>query len=158
MKALILTLFLTLAAPAVFAQKVIGIADGDTLTLLIDRKPLKVRLANIDAPERSQAFGERARQSLSDLCFGKEASYERQDMDQYGRVVALVTCNGVEANRTQVERGMAWVYPKFTRNPALVPLQEQARRGLWTDNDPVAPWDYRRSAKKSRRDAVTSME
>jgi micrococcal nuclease len=106
MKPSILVLALSLAAPA-FAHQVIGVADGDTLTLLVDRKPLKIRLANIDAPEKAQAFGEVSRKSLSALCFGKEADYRVQDVDRYGRTVAVVMCAGVEANHAQVERGMA---------------------------------------------------
>lgn len=80
MKKIILALALSLPLH-VFAHKVIGIADGDTLTLLVDNRPLKVRLANVDAPEKAQAFGNRSRQSLSDLCFGKNAAYKTQDID-----------------------------------------------------------------------------
>jgi micrococcal nuclease len=129
------------------AHQVIGIADGDTLTLLVDRKPLKIRLANIDAPEKKQAFGQRSKQSLSDLCWKRDATYAAQTIDKYGRTVAVVTCDGVEANRAQVERGMAWVYPKYNKNRALPGLQETAqaaRRGLWVDKEPVAPWEWRK--------------
>jgi micrococcal nuclease len=148
-KSILLALALSLAAPA-FAHQVIGIADGDTLTLLVDRKPLKIRLANIDAPEKTQAFGERSKQSLSDLCFGKDATYKAQTIDKYGRTVARVTCGGVEANRAQVERGMAWVYPKYNQDRSLPALQEAAkaaRRGLWADKSPVAPWVFRHPTK-----------
>ncbi len=93
-------------APA-FADQVVGIADGDTLTVLHDQKPLKIRLANIDAPEKKQAFGQRSRQSLSDMCYRKDATYNVQNIDRYGRTVAVVTCAGVEVNRAQVERGLA---------------------------------------------------
>lgn len=72
------------------AHKVVGIADGDTLTLLVDGRPLKIRLANIDAPEKAQAYGQRSKQSLSKLCWGKDATYDAQDVDQYGRTVAIV--------------------------------------------------------------------
>jgi micrococcal nuclease len=77
------------------------------LTLLVDKKPLKIRMANIDAPERRQAFGTRSRQSLSEICWEKDATYDVQDIDQYGRTVAVVFCDGVNANRTQVAQGMA---------------------------------------------------
>lgn len=134
----------------VHAHKVIGISDGDTLTLLVDKKPLKIRLANIDAPERAQAFGQRSRESLSDLCWGKDASYEMQDIDRYGRTVAVVMCAGVQANRAQVERGMAWVYTKYNKDASLPAIQERARveqRGLWRDVDPVPPWEFRRNKR-----------
>lgn len=131
-----------------FSAQVIGIADGDTLTLLVDQRPLKIRLANIDAPEKAQAFGQRSKESLSDLCWGKDASYQPQTIDRYGRTVAVVTCAGVEANRAQVERGMAWVYPKYNKDDSLPALQDAARdgrRGLWTDPEPVPPWEWRRN-------------
>jgi micrococcal nuclease len=75
MKPIFFAFALTLAVPA-FAHKVIGIADGDPLTLLVDRKPLKIRLANIDASQKAQAFGEMSRRSLSALCFGKDTDYQ----------------------------------------------------------------------------------
>jgi micrococcal nuclease len=70
-----------LCSPA-FAHRVIGVADGDTLTVLDDGRPVRIRLANIDAPEKAQAFGQRAKQSLSDLCYGKDASYRTVDVDR----------------------------------------------------------------------------
>lgn len=152
MRILLLTLTLSLAFPA-SAHQVIGVSDGDTLTLLVDRKPLKVRLANIDAPEKVQAFGNVSRQSLSALCFGKDASYQVQDIDRYGRTVAEVTCGGVNANRAQVERGMAWVYPKYNKDRALPAIQDQARegrRGLWVDASPIPPWEFRRARRRSQ--------
>ena len=129
------------------ASPVIGIADGDTLTVLVDRQPVKIRLANIDAPENGQAFGQRSKQSLSELCWQKDATYQVQDIDRYGRTVAIVSCDGVDVNRAQVERGMAWVYTKYNRDPDLPGLQEQAkveRRGLWADPSPVPPWEWRK--------------
>lgn len=133
------------------AYKVIGIADGDTLTILQDNRPVKIRLANVDAPEKSQPYGQRSRQSLSALCWDRDAQYETQDIDRYKRVVAVVTCGGVEVNRAQVEQGFAWVYPKYNKDPSLLQLQEDARdmrRGLWGDRNPIEPWEYR---KKTRR-------
>ena len=134
-----------IAAPA-YAYKVISIADGDTLTVLVERRPIKIRLAGIDAPEKNQAFGSRSQQSLSELCFNKEADYRKIDEDQYGRIVAMVRCDGVDANRAQVERGMAWVYLRFSRDPKMLALQDAAkaaRRGLWADKDPTPPWQFR---------------
>lgn len=134
------------------ADKVIGIADGDTLTVLQERKPVKVRLANIDAPEKEQSFGTRSRQSLSDLCFGKNAELDVQTKDRYGRVVAVVHCDGVNANRTQVERGMAWVYAKYNKDHLLPMVQIQARlrkQGLWSEPDPTPPWTWRKAARSA---------
>lgn len=129
------------------AAPVIGIADGDTLTVLENNKPLKIRLANIDAPERKQAFGERSRQSLSELCFKKDATYEIRNIDRYGRTVAVVYCDGVEANRMQIERGMAMIDPRYNKDKTLPAVQEKAKsekRGLWVDEAPTPPWIFRR--------------
>jgi len=93
----------------------------------------------------------RSRQSLSELCWGKDATYETQDVDRYGRTVAVVYCNGVNANRAQVERGMAHVYPRYNKDRTLPELQERAkaeRRGLWADKEPVPPWEWRRLRPK----------
>lgn len=148
----LLVLCLLLSAPA-HAYKVIGIADGDTLTLLVRGKPLKIRLANIDAPESKQPWGMRAKQHLSVLCYGKDATYRAVDTDRYRRTVALVYCGGIEANRAQVEHGMAWVSDRHNRDPSLLQLQEDARemkRGLWSDPSPVPPWKWRKRAAESR--------
>lgn len=140
---------LLFAFPA-YAGKVIGIADGDTLTLLVAGRPLEIRLAGIDAPEYGQAFGERSKQSLAALCFGKTAQYQVRDVDQYGRTVAVVACAGTEANRYQVENGFAWVYRRHNRDASLLILEEEARemqRGLWADDNPVPPWRFRYQAR-----------
>lgn len=146
MKKFLFSAAFALALPA-HAHKVIGISDGDNLTLLVGQQPLKIRLANIDAPEKAQAFGERSKQSLSDLCFGKDAEYQVQDIDLYGRTVAVVTCAGVEANRAQVKRGLAWVYPKYNKDltlPGLEVTARKGRRGLWAEATPLPPWKFRR--------------
>jgi micrococcal nuclease len=145
MKSLFVALALSLVVPAASAYKVIGISDGDTLTLLVDGRPLKIRLANIDAPENKQAFGERSKRSLSRLCFGKDAYFQAQDTDRHGRTVAVVNCGGVEANRAQVEGGMAWVYRKYNNDLPLLFVEARAkekRRGLWSRKSPTPPWEF----------------
>lgn len=128
------------------AYPVFSVADGDTLTLDTGGRRLKIRLANIDAPERGQAYGREARRSLAQLCLHRDAQYQAQEVDAYGRTVATVRCEGVDASRAQVERGLAWVPPHYNRDAALAVLQDQAKRqriGLWTDADPVPPWRFR---------------
>tara|TARA_R110000822_G_scaffold301108_1_gene424768 strand:+ start:832 stop:1275 length:444 start_codon:yes stop_codon:yes gene_type:complete len=145
MKTLLFTLLIMTGNA--FSAQVIGIADGDTLTVLEDNKPLKIRLANIDAPEKKQAFGERSKQSLSELCFGKDAQYVTQTIDRYGRTVAVVTCDGVQVNRAQVERGLAWTYTRYSKDSSLPAIEAEARAnqtGLWSDENPVPPWEFRR--------------
>lgn len=143
----ILLLCLALCAGTAGAHQVVGVADGDTLTVLKNRKPLKVRLADIDAPEKRQPYGSRAKQTLSDLCFGKEATLQIRNKDRYGRVVARVKCGGIDANRALVERGMAWHYQRYSKDFTLAFIEaqaRQARRGLWADRAPVPPWTFRR--------------
>lgn len=139
-------LAMSLCALPVNAHQVVSVADGDTLTLAVDGRRLKIRLANIDAPERGQAYGREARRSLAELCLRKDAQYRTQDIDQYGRTVATVNCDGVDASRAQVERGMAWVPAHYNRDGSLASLQDAARWrriGLWADPNPVPPWDFR---------------
>jgi endonuclease YncB( thermonuclease family) len=132
--------------------RVVSIADGDTLTLLAERRQIKVRLADIDAPERRQAYGTRSRQSLAQLCHGKAAELEARAWDRYGRAVGRVTCAGTDANADQVARGMAWVFDRYAaRDSPLYALQRDARagqRGLWADPLPMPPWEFRRKGRK----------
>jgi len=126
--------------------RVVGIADGDTLTVLnSENREVKIRLGEIDAPEAHQAFGSRSKQSLAALCFGKQAELLTQVKDRYKRTVARVKCSGVDANAEQVNRGMAWVYPKYAKDQNLYVLQDEAklaRRGLWIDVGPTPPWEF----------------
>lgn len=127
---------------------VVGVADGDTITVITaGRLQIKVRLAEIDAPEKKQPFGAASKESLSDLCYNKPAQLAVQDTDRYGRTVARVTCDGVDANREQIRRGLAWVYRKYSRDAALLDVEAEAReakRGLWSEPDAVPPWEWRR--------------
>jgi endonuclease YncB( thermonuclease family) len=135
---------------------VVGIADGDTLTIVNnDRQEVKIKLAEIDAPEKYQAFGARSRQSLSDLCLGKQAEIIAQVKDRYERTLARVKCAGVDANTEQVRRGMAWVYPRQVKDHNLYIMQHEAKvkkRGLWVDSSPTAPWEFRKRAKQHVRE------
>ena len=129
---------------------VVGVADGDTLTVLdSSKREHRVRLAEIDAPESSgQAFGNRAKQALSRLCYRKLAKVIVHTKDRYGRNVGAVTCDGVNANEKMVESGLAWVYTQYaSANSPLFGLEQQARlakRGLWRDANPVPPWEWRK--------------
>jgi micrococcal nuclease len=129
-----------------FASKVIGVLDGDTIVILENGKPFHIRLANIDAPEKSQAFGQASKKSLSDLCYAKDAQYAAEKHDKYGRTIATVTCDGVEANLVQVQRGYAWVYTKYNLDKRLPALEADAKAnhiGLWKDPHPTPPWEFR---------------
>lgn len=138
--------------PAALLCLVVAISDGDTLTARCgtpgahDR--IKVRIAAIDAPERRQAFGQKARQNLAQLCLKRQATLRPIEEDSYGRTVANVRCGSTDVASAQVSAGLAWVYtPYAEHHPHLAPLQRQARadgKGLWSQKRPLAPWDYRR--------------
>ncbi len=135
--------------------RVIAVADGDTLTIL-DASNLqhKVRLAEIDAPERRQPFGTRSRQSLSDMCFHKSALVNDQGKDRYGRMIGRVNCAGIDTSSEQVRRGMAWVFDRYVKDRALYSLQgdaRAARRGLWIETDPIPPWEWRKGVHRAQK-------
>ncbi|MEX2164981.1 MAG: thermonuclease family protein [Sulfuricaulis sp.] len=128
--------------------KVVNVHDGDTLTVLVGSRQVRVRLAEIDAPERKQAFGTRSRQSLAELCAGAVARVIERGKDRYGRTLGTVHCASADVNAEQVRRGMAWVFGRFAaKDSPLHALQAEARasaRGLWADPRPVEPWAWRR--------------
>lgn len=133
---------------------VIGITDGDTLTARCEMSAglenVKIRLAEIDAPEKVQAYGARSKQNLAELCFKKAAIVKPQKADRYGRTIARVECDGSDASVEQVRTGMAWVFDRYATDLSLYPLQEAARnehRGLWADLKPMAPWDWRQAQR-----------
>lgn len=137
------------SAPAeTISGRVIGITDGDTMTILdSSKRQYKIRLAEIDAPESQQPFGTRSKESLAALCFQKTAFVSDQGRDRYGRIIGRANCAGVDANSEQVRRGMAWVYDRYVKDRTLYELQNAARaakRGLWIDENPTPPWDWRR--------------
>jgi len=145
-----LALILALVCTQSRAATVVGISDGDTLTVLDNGHPVKVRLANIDAPEKKQPFGAKSKQSLSDLCFGRDATLDSDKHDRYGRTVAVVHCGTVNANVAQVRRGMAWVYPQYNHDPSLPAVEAAARSsrvGLWSGREPQEPWLFRKERR-----------
>lgn len=142
------------AAADVLQGRVVAVSDGDTLTVLVDRRQIEVRLVDIDAPESRQPFGTRAKQSLSDLCFKKEARLETSGKDRYGRTIARVICAGTDANAEQVRRGMAWVFDRYASptSPLYAAQNEAraARRGLWSDPKSIPPWEWRRQQREKQ--------
>lgn len=151
--ALVASLLLTLPAHAApISGKVISVADGDTLTVLDStHKQHKIRIAEIDAPEKAQPFGNRSKQSLAALCFQVVAEVRPEKTDRYGRTVGRVSCNGQDVSAHQISSGMAWVYVKYSTDASLLPLEQEsraARRGLWADVEPVPPWEWRKNKRK----------
>lgn len=130
------------------AGEVVKVQDGDTLTLLVDRQQHRIRLLDIDAPERRQPFYQRSRQSLAEMCAGQRARVTWKARDRYDRILGRVVCSGVDANAEQVRRGMAWVFVRYApKDSPLYQLEAQARvarRGIWSEAAAVVPpWDWR---------------
>jgi endonuclease YncB( thermonuclease family) len=164
LRRLLLLVLLTASQPALAADllgQVVGIADGDTLTLLTpERQQVKVRLYGIDAPESRQPYGTRAQQELSALAFRKSVRVVVEDTDRYGRKVGRVWAGTVDVNAELVRRGAAWVYRQYNRDPALPRLEQearQARRGLWSlpPQEQVPPWDWRHQARQGSTSTAT---
>jgi endonuclease YncB( thermonuclease family) len=147
--------------------KVVGVSDGDTITVLDEQKrQYKVRLDGIDAPESSQDFGIRAKQSLSDLVSGKTVTVISSKKDKYGRTLGKVTLDGKNINLEQINRGMAWFYRYYAKElkPEDATAYEQAeaqarkdRRGLWADASPTPPWDFRRGNRTAKAPGASSI-
>jgi micrococcal nuclease len=140
---------------ASLSGEVIKVQDGDTVDVLVNRKPVRIRLAEIDAPEKKQPFGERSRQTLISLVYRKQVTVAVQNKDRYGRVVGTIYLQGSNINKEMVRKGMAWAYKDYLKDLDYVTIQDQARaakRGLWADKSPQAPWAYR----KAKRDKHAS--
>ncbi len=139
--------------PEALSGIVVGVADGDTLTVLVDRSPRKVRLWGIDAPEKDQPFGTRSKQALALAVAGKAVVVQVRGSDRYGRTVGWVRVGDAAVNLDQVRNGMAWWYEQYAPKATdLAQAQQQARaarKGLWVDPAPTPPWDFRR-AKRQR--------
>lgn len=139
---------LTWAAQAeTFEAYVIAVIDGDTVLVLRDQQKLKLRLADIDAPERAQPFGRQSLEYLKSRVNKKVVQVESRAIDQYGRTVATISLDGIDLNQELVRQGMAWEYSFHHSNSAFVALQleaQQAHRGLWRQTGAQAPWDWRK--------------
>ena len=148
---ILIALFSLSAQAEIIRGQVIKVADGDTLTLLGDsNKKIRIRLAGIDTPERKQPFGNSAKKILAKLVFQKKILIETQTKDRYGRTVGVIFLDNQNINNELVRQGMAWVYKKYTDNETLYELENKAktkRIGLWADENPIAPWDWRRGKR-----------
>ena len=155
-------LFSPLAAVAVdLTGKVVAIADGDTLTLLVDKTQHRIRLDGIDAPERTQPYSQRARQSLDDMAKGRKVTAHCSKVDRYGRHVCQVVVDGIDVGLEQISRGLAWFFTRYAdelppeRRSSYEKTEAEAKtakRGLWRDQAPLAPWAFR----EAKRNAATT--
>jgi endonuclease YncB( thermonuclease family) len=136
---------------------VVGVTDGDTITVLDGSKTqFKVRLAGIDAPESKQAFGQRSRQYLASIAFQKHVTCEWTKRDRYGRIVGKIVVDGQDINVRLVQAGLAWHYKAYAKEQSRSDTElyanaeieaREKRVGLWADPEPVPPWEWRRAKK-----------
>ena len=158
-KQLFLFVLLLLSLPLFSAEikgKVVGVTDGDTIKVLddLDKGLFRIRLDKIDAPEKNQAFGQKSKQYLSNLVFGKQVTIRYKAVDRYGRILGTVFCNGVEINLVMVQNGYAWHYSCYDKTSAYIQAEKQSRiekKGLWADPKPIKPCEFRIVSRGAQR-------
>jgi len=145
--------FVCLAESEQFAGKVVGVSDGDTISVMRDGVPAKVRLYAVDCPENGQPWAERAKYATSKMCNSQVVNVEVRDKDKFGRLVGVVTLsNGKVLNSELVREGFAWWYPEYAPGDVKLEQLEAAAReagiGLWSAPSPVPPWEFRKNPTK----------
>jgi len=145
-------LFFSQQSANAFSGDVIGVLDGDTIEVLHNKTPQRIRLYGIDCPEKAQAFGQRAKQATSDLVFAKSVTVEGHGQDKYTRTLGdVLLADGTHVNRELVAQGWCWWYRKFApTNTELEQLEKAARdmrKGLWVDPHPIPPWEWRKGKR-----------
>ena len=146
---------------ATITGKVVSVADGDTITILdANKRQTKIRFHGIDTPETGQPFGTQAKRFTSAKTFGKTVSVIVKDKDSYGRTVGVVMAGNENVNLALVRAGLAWWYQRYAPNDKSLQSAEQtarkARRGMWSQPSPVAPWDWRRGSRPTRSSSATN--
>ncbi len=135
--------------------KVVRILDGDTIELLVDKTPHRIRFYAIDTPEKNQAFGNNAREFTAEHSFQKDVKVIVRDKDRYGRIVGeVILPDGRNLNHELLKAGLAWWYRDYSDDPKLLEMELKAREqkiGLWKDKNPVAPWDFRKNQRNRRK-------
>jgi len=155
LRAILFTLTLTLPSVPSFSYAgiitgpVISVLDGDTIEVLHNQRPERIRLHGIDCPEKGQAYGTKAKQATSALVFGKEVTLQTYGMDKYGRTIAdVLQSDGANVNHELVKDGWCWWYRKYAPGDATLERLEiearEAKRGLWADPTSIPPWEWRK--------------
>ena len=156
MRKLLFLLFCVCFYGFVFSQKitakVVGVKDGDTFVVLNEKKEIVVRLEHIDAPEKNQPFGNKAKQFASDFCFGKTVVViGNGKKDRNGRWIGEIFFMNQNLGKELVRNGLAWHYKRYSKSENYADLEMEARknkRGLWKEKEPIAPWEWRKFKKK----------
>ena len=133
--------------PKPFTGKVVSIADGDTITVLLDKVQHRIRLQHIDAPESGQDFGTKAKKVLGDKVFGQEVKIVWIGRDKYKRILGEVHLDDRNINLEMVKEGFAWHYVQYSKSQEYAKAEKEAKEkklGLWAMGSPTPPWDFRR--------------
>ena len=154
---LLIAAFLTLSfacSADTITGRVVAVSDGDTIKVLdSEKRQHTIRLSGIDAPEKAQPFGQRSKENLSSLVFGKTVSVEWSKHDKYGRIVGKVLMDGTDTNLEQIKAGMAWFYRRYAKELAASDadayeraegLAMSQKQGLWQSDTPVPPWEKKK--------------
>lgn len=136
--------------------KIVGVTDGDTVTLLVERSQYRVRLTEIDTPESGQPWGTRAKQALSDKVFNKMVIVRTEGVDKYGRQLGRIYVDGRDINREMVREGNAWVYRKYMKDSTFLEDEAYAQKnalGLWAlpESERMPPWEWRHGGRQTRQ-------
>ena len=138
----------------VLRGSVLNVVDGDTLDVQVGPDKHRIRLAEIDAPEKSQPWGDKAKQALASKVLKHAVRVVVTDTDRYGRRVGKIFLGQTDINRSMVSEGHAWVYRQYSQDESLIEIETAAREagiGLWNRNDTVPPWDWRKGKPSNRR-------
>jgi micrococcal nuclease len=146
-------LFVPNAYAASFTGKLVKVLDGDTVEVMHDGKAERIRLAQIDCPEKNQPFGQAAKEYVLDLAAHKIVTVEVDTVDRYGRTVGEVLLpDGSNLNKQIVGAGYAWQYKRYSKDTEYADLEAEARvarLGLWQDLSPIPPWEWRRRKRQA---------
>ena len=143
-----------LTAADTLTGKVVRIADGDTVTILVGGNQVRVRLFGIDAPERGQDYSRKSKEALAELVFDKEVRVVVHDKDRYGRTVGDIYIGDLLVNEKMIKDGWAWNYAHYSKSKHYAELEREAReakRGLWAGKNPIPPWDYRAQERAAKQ-------
>jgi len=156
---MLFAMHLTHASAATLTGRTVRVTDGDTIIILSEGNVQhKIRLQGIDAPERGQPFGTKAKNNLAAMIAGKAVSVDYNKLDRYGRIVGIVFLNGKDICLEQIRAGLAWHYKKYQDEQSAADRKSYARaevlakqemRGLWSEPSPIPPWDWRHGPRQS---------
>jgi endonuclease YncB( thermonuclease family) len=157
MRLLIILFFISLGAQAQLVGKVVSIADGDTFTMLVEQKKIKVRLYGIDCPEKGQDYANVARDFTADLIAGKNVVLKVLNTDRYRRTIGMVFINGINVNEALLKNGLAWQFRKYDKYVEWTVLENNAKQkklNIWSRPNPIPPWEWRRRKAAMRKSHV----